>query len=420
LSATLVAPEGRTLQFLLLTFASLVAAFSRFTVSPLQESMRVSLAFSDNQMALLQGPALALPMVLASIPLGLLIDRCSRVRLLIIFAVLDLAGSLFTALASSFPVLFAARCLVGLAVAGVGTTTYSLLADLYEPAQRGRASMVVVVGQYAGMSAAFALGGVLLTRSGKGVDGWQWAMLWMTGPMLLVIFSTLPMREPPRTGVAIENPTIRQALAEAWRHRLVIGPLMVGSVMAEMAVLAALTWASPALARDFALTPAQIGTIMAMTVLVSGVVGPVAGGFLADLCQRTGGPRRTLLALSGLALLSAPLGLFSVVSGVTSASVLLVVFMTVIGAILVVGIALFTIVIPNEVRGLCIAVLAGTQVLFAVALAPVTVSLLSSVLGGPAMIGKALAVVCVTVGVLGAAAFMFGRRYFAKFEPALA
>jgi hypothetical protein len=39
--------------------------------------------------------------------------------------------------------------------------------------------------------------------------------------------------------------------------------------------------------------------------------------------------------------------------------------------------------------------LAGAQVLFGVALAPVTVSVLSGILGGPAMIGKALTLVCV-------------------------
>jgi MFS family permease len=374
-------------QFVLLTLAATVAAFARFTMSPLQEAMRVALSLSDNQMALLQGPALALPMALAAMPLGLLIDRYSRVRLLIIFAALDAVGSLLTGVATSFFMLFIARCMVGLAVAAIGTTAFSLLADFFEPAQRGRASMVLVVGQYGGMSAAFAAGGALLAVSGTGSMGWQAAMLWLTVPMVVVIFSTLLMREPPRTGLVIKNPSPRQSFIELWRYRSVIAPLMLGLILAEMAVLAVLTWAAPALSRSFGLSPGQVGAVVAMALLVSGVVGPVAGGMLADFCQRVGGPRGTLTALTGLSLLAAPAGLFAVMPAMTAASVLLVAFMTLIGAIMVTGIALFTIVVPNELRGLCMATLAGAQVIFGVALAPVTVSLLSGALGGGDMIG---------------------------------
>jgi predicted MFS family arabinose efflux permease len=405
----------RGFQFVLLTLAATAALYARTAVSPLQETMRIALVLSDNQMALLQGPALALPMVIASVPLGVVIDRHSRVRLLLIFAGCALAANLLTALASHFSMLFAARCLSGLAVTAIIVAAYSILADLYSPEQRGRAGMVVLIGQFGGMAAAFALGGALVTVFGPGPNGWRWAMFWLTGPLVPVIFLMLAMREPVRTGVAIENPSAPQAFTELWQLRTVIVPLLAGLVMVETASGAALVWAAPTLSRRFALSPERVGAIMSMAVLVGGVLGSIAGGILADLCQRTGGPRRTISLLSGLALLSVlPAGLFAVVMQVGFATVLLVMFMAIVGAIIVAGVALFTIVIPNELRGLCLAAMVGANTLFGIALAPLAVSLLSGAIGGPVMIGKALALVCVAAGLLSAATLAFGRRYFPR------
>ncbi len=100
--------------------------------------------------------------------------------------------------------------------------------------------------------------------------------------------------------------------------------------------------------------------------------------------------------------------------GVASASVLLALGTTIIGATLSMGVTLFTIVVPNEVRGLCLSISAATNSLFGVALAPVFVSVLSGLIGGPSMIGTALTLVCVTASLFGAATFAFGRRCFPR------
>lgn len=403
---------ARGFQMLLLTIAVFAGTYARTAVSPLQEAMRIALGLSDNQMALLQGPALALPMLVAAVPLGLLIDRYSRVRLLFMLAVVEMTGSVLTAAASNFALLFTARCVVGLAAFAINPVGLSLLADLYAPAQRGRATMAMAMGQFAGMSAAFALGGALLARSGSAPERWQWTMLCLAGPLALVALLMLVMREPPRTGLVLETPTARAAWTELWRYRAIIAPLLGGLVMAEMAIGAILVWTAPTLSRSFELAPSRVGAIIATGLLVSGVSGPIGGGALADLCHRGGGPRLTISVLSAVALLTVPASLFAVTADTTLAGVLFVVFMTVLSAIVVTATTLLTIVIPNELHGLCMALLAGIAVLFSIALAPVTVSLLSSRMGGLDMIGKALALVCVTTSALGGVAFALGRRHF--------
>src|SRR5262249_9675723 len=151
-------------------------------------------------------------------------------------------------------------------------------------------------------------------------------------------------------------------------------------------------------------SPERIGTVLATGLMLSGVLGPVLGGLLADLCQRTRGPRWTSSMLAGLALVTVPAAAFGTLPGPNSASCLLVVFMTLVTAVAVMGTGLFAVVIPNQVRGLCMAISAGVPALM-LGLAPLIVSLVANTMGGPAMIGDALARVGMASGVLGAVGF---------------
>lgn len=409
---SLVAPAGRGLELMLLSLAVSASSYALTIIGPLQEAMRISLALSDNQTALLQGPTRALPSIIAAIPFGLLIDRYSRIRLLFVFSVLNVVASIGAALAPNFALLFISRCLVGLGGAATLIGVISLIADLYAPAQRGRAIMVIGIGQVGGTSAAFALGGALLAIFGSGSNGWRWAMLWLSCPLVAVIGLVLAMREPMRRGVAIQGCSARRAFAELWRYRAVIAALLSGLVIVDIAFGAAYIWAAPAFSRRFALSSDRIGAIMALVLLVGGVLGPITGGVLADLSQRTGGPRRTGLILSAMAFVSIPEGLFAVAPSVTVATVALAMLLTIVPAISLMVTTLCTVIVPNEVRGLGTALLTAASQFFGYALAPLVVSLLSGALGGPDMIGEAVSLVCVTASILGSAIFACGSRHF--------
>jgi MFS family permease len=299
-------------------------------------------------------------------------------------------------------------------VAATTIAVLSLFGDLYPPAQRGRATMVMAIGQAGGASAAFALGGALLTIVGLGPHSWRWAMFWMNAPLVAVLFTMLATREPPRTGVAIKDPTPRESYVEFWRYRGVIVPLLIGEAMIGTALGAPMIWAAPTLSRSLSLSPERVGAIMALVMLVSGVVGPIWGGVLADFCQRTGGPRRSVFALGGLTLLCTPMSLFAVAPGAVVSGFLLVLFIASISAASVMGTTLITVVIPNELRGLCIGVVTATTVLFSVGLAPLMVSLLSGAIGGAGLIGRALAMVCALTCFLATLTFGFGIRYYPR------
>jgi len=307
--------------------------------------------------------------------------------------------------------------LAGLASAATLIAAFSLVGDLYVPAQRGRATMVVLMGEIGGAPAAFALGGVLLTMSSGvsatfGLEGWRQALLWMCAPLLPIVLLLLMLREPPRTGVVVKNPSVREVWPQLWRYRLVVVPLLLARVMVWIADGAVLVWAAPTFARSFGLSPDRIGAIMATSLLVSGILGPLLGGPLADFCQRSGGPRRTVSAMCVLALLSVPAALFSITPNASLASFTLAAFLMLGFTIGTMALTIATIVIPGELRGLYVAITITVGATFSIGVAPLLVSGLSGVLGGPAKIGLALAIVCVTTSILGALVFSIGRRYF--------
>src|SRR3569833_241341 len=110
---------------------------------------------------------------------------------------------------------------------------------------------------------------------------------------------------------------------------------------------------------------------------MSGESGSMLGGVFADACLRQGGPVRTLARLIVLSTVAAPAALYAFVPGAPVASVLLTVFITIMTAASVMGTTLFIIVIPNELRGLCTAVMMASCVVVGSGLAPLMVSALA-------------------------------------------
>jgi len=390
----------------LVLLCGVAANYARASFSPLQEAIRVGLSLTDNQIALVQGIAVALPISLAAFPLSLVVDRGKRVRLLLTFAVINLLGTLLTAVSTNFAMLFLARGLVGLGAFGTGMTIPSLISDLCTPATRGRALSLSGIGYVIGRSIAFAAGGTLL----GGKDGWQSVMLWLSVPLIAVVIVALLLREPPRGEVMEAGAARQDRLVEFWRYRGTILPILVGFVVVEMADAAALIWAAPIFARNFSLSAAHVGSLMGMVLLCSGIAGMFAGGMLADFCQRRGGNRRAIFLMSCLALLSVPASCFALAPSPLLASVLLALLIMVGSILAIMSSAVLVVAIPNELRGLSMGAAIFGNTVFCIALAPLLVSTIASVIGGPSPLAIALSAVCVSTSLVGAVVLLKGAR----------
>jgi len=394
-------------QLLLLASATWAATYVRYTTGPVQEAMHQALAITDNQMAVLQGSAVAVSMVIGAIPVGLLADRISRKAIVLVASAFALVALLLCSRASSYDGLLLARFLLGLSIAGMLVPSYAMAGDWVAPTYRGRATMMLTLGETLGSPAAFALGGFLLVFA-----DWARALLWMSVPMVAALVLVTVIREPVRREVNVTRPPLRSILPLLWAHRRVAVPLQLGRATLFIADGAVLAWAAPLFTRKFHLSPDRIGYTMGIALLVAGFAGPLLGGPLVDLCQRYGGPRRVMLCIAALAAVSVPIGLFALASSAFLAAIMLAAFIAIGFTISAAALALTLIVIPGELRALNVGVSLIVGSVFFIALAPLAVSGLSGALGGEGALPQSLAIVCGGASLINAIYFASVVRHF--------
>jgi MFS family permease len=359
-----------------------------------------------------------LALVVFSIPVGLLVDRFNRVRLMIALALVWTLGTVLTAVSQGAVMLFIARVLTATGVTGALTAALSLTADLCLPAQRGRGMLVVNIGKMMGLAGAFAVGGWLFgaftsgtLTSIAGLAPWRATHAVLAVISLTLILPLLLLREPARREVAAATHAPFKVLAaELWSRRRFLLPLFVGQVAVVMADNAALVWAAPVLSRRFGLQPGDFAGWMGALVLVSGLGGTLLGGFTADLGQKSGRRGGLLIGALVAAIIGVPAALFPIAPSVTGFA-LAFGTLSLCGAVtgLATSVAL-TVLIPNELRGLCIGAFIAFAGLIGFGIAPSLVTGVSALLGGEGHLAPALAIVGGVTGVLSVAAFFLAIR----------
>lgn len=387
--------------------------------SIVQEAAKAELGLSDKMLGLIQGVSAAVPLVLFSIPIGILVDRTHRVRLLILFALIWTVGTAWTAFAGGVGTLFTARMLTGIGTTGALTAALSLTADYCLPAERGRAMLIVNLGKSFGQAGAFALTGWILGLivAGGLTLGLASDVAWRSTHVILALVSValcLPllfMREPARREIEAQaGAPFRIVLRELMARRAFLAPLFAGQTSVVMADAAASIWAAPVLQRNYGIAPEIFAGWLGLIVLIAGIAGAILGGVAADLGQKSGRRGGLLIGAIVAAACGIPAALFPVMGDATG-------FMVAIGALilsgsvtgLVTSVAL-TVLIPNELRGLCIGAFISIAGLIGFGLAPVLVTLVADLLGGEAHLAPALAIVGVAVSVASLIAFVIAMR----------
>lgn len=403
---------------LLLSTVLAVGAGAQLVFSPLQELIKGELSLSDFQISLLQGLAAALPIALFSIPIGRMVDRSNRVRLLIAMGLVWTIGTLMTAFAHSFELLFVARALASVGVVCGLTAALSLAADLSTPDQRGRAQVVLSVGRMFGSALAFALGGALVgmltahpAAWADGMAPWRGVHVIFAVVSLLLILPLFFFREPARHESShVVNPSFGEAMHAIWQRRVLLAPLFLGQVTVVMADASAGIWAAPVLVRDYGLQPEQFGAWMGMVIFGSGLIGSILGGVLADFGHKGRIRGGILIGAVIASIASIPAAFFPVMPTVTGFALMLTV-MLMGGAIagLVTATAL-TVLVPNELRGVCLGAFMVVGAVFGLGVAPTLVTLVSSLLGGEAHVAQALTIIGVASSAIAAVGFLSAMK----------
>lgn len=267
------------------------------------EPLRREFGLNDTMLGLL-ATAFVLVYALAGLPLGRLSDRVQRSRVL---AGGVFVWSLFTAAAGmawNVATLLVSRIGVGIGEASCAPAANAIIGDLYESKKRARAIGLFMLGLPVGSLACFALGGYFTQ-----VYGWRAMYLLAAVPGLIVAVMAWRLRDPVRGAKEAVAVDADQVIDRPYRRVMAIPTLwwiIFSGATINFAAYSLGNFLPALLARFHGASITQAGISAAIALGATGLVGLVAGGWIADgLHTRF---RRGRLIYGALAmLLSAPL-----------------------------------------------------------------------------------------------------------------
>jgi len=241
-------------------------------------------------------------LLVVPIPAGALSDRTGRRAPMVAgLALLAVASAAFGA-GTNLPTLFVARLMQGAADAITWVIGFALLADAYEPGERGRMTGIVMAGASFAYMIGPSLGGWLYEMGGVRLPFFALAVF---AALAAAIFAIVNLDSgPARLAQAGRVPARDRVPAAA----IVREPAVLACSAAVLAIATTLAMFEPVVALHLetrvGLTPARVGLVFAPAALANMGLHPLFG----RLADRWGARRFTLI---GLALTAAVLPLTS-------------------------------------------------------------------------------------------------------------
>jgi len=242
---------------------------------------------NDAQVGLL-GTAFLLVYAVAALPFGYWGDRGVRRTVIGVGVTIWSVATLFSGLAANYVQLFLTRAVVGIGEASYYPAGTSLVSDYFPKEERGRVMSIWGAGSAIGIAVGYAGGGVVADHL-----GWRSAFYFAAVPGLLFAFLAFTLREPLRgsmekLGMAVRRTT--DATARTFINLMRI-PTLRASILAQTVLYFVLAsnafWLPTLLHRRFDLSISGAGLLAGVVLVVGGLIGTLAGGWIADRRART-------------------------------------------------------------------------------------------------------------------------------------
>ncbi len=296
---------------IVLTGLNLLDYLDRQLLAAVLTPIKTELNLSDEQLGTIQS-AFMWGYFLTSPIFGYLGDRVPRRWLVAAGVFVWSFGTLMSGHVSALGALIFFRVLVGFGEASFGTISPGWIADLFPSGKRNNAISIFYLAIPVGSALGYILGSWIAAH-----HGWRAAFLWAGYPGLLLAFVLFLLREPKRgasdtvtvaAGADLAKKTGWLAALRSYiellqfrQYRLVIA----GYVAQTFAMGGFALWAPTFLHRVHHMKNEDAGDFFGKSLVISGLVATLGGGFVATAWQRrTGRGYAGMLALSSL--LTAP------------------------------------------------------------------------------------------------------------------
>jgi MFS family permease len=416
--------EARFSQVVLMA-VGLFTTMDTYIVTLLIEPIKHELHLTDVQVGLANTTALFGVYGLLCIPMGVLADRCNRVRMLIGAIMLWCIGLFVTGLSTNLALLVTGKALLGVANAASTPATLSVMADYFAPERRSMAISSFGMGQVIGQAAAILVGGLgfaaldhlALSNPGAlfGLSAWRAiSLLFALGGLALLPF-LFTMREPARQEV-IEGK--RGSFRELWAFRRFLFPVIAGTACVSGMAVGVLNWVPAVLTRIYGQQPGDFAGWFSAVTLAAGLIGMIAAGKILTVLQRRMGRRKMTWPAAIALACCAPASLMAVMPSLylfAACALVFIIGYAVAAAVVVIAMSFS---IPNELRGAATGLNVVT-VSIASGLAAPLVAVTGGMSGGDANLGRAMGIVGLSLAVLGCLCFIRASSGSGQNNPAI-
>lgn len=269
---------------------AIVNSMDRTIIAALAEPLKAEFHLSDTQFGFLAGMAFAISYTLCGIPIGLMVDRVNRAKLLASLAFVWGGATMVMGAATSFMGLVVTRLCVAGAESGGSPTSVSLLGDYFPPDKRATAIGAFYSASGIAAFLSFALAGWIGAHY-----GWRVAIICAGAPgVILGTLAFFTLREPKRG--AFEAPSAAAAAKPARASLRTIGATMVrlptlrylgiASVLSVFGVAGTGAFTASFFTRVHGLPLAEAGLVTGLVMGGAYALGAVLGGFMSDLTAK--------------------------------------------------------------------------------------------------------------------------------------
>lgn len=292
-------PAANWYALAILTLIYSVHFLDRAMISIIVEPVRAEFHLNDSQIGLLTGLAYGATFALAGIPLGMLIDRVNRVKLLALLVAIWSGMTVLAGMSQSYIQLLLARMGVGGSEAGASPASLALISDLFPPSKRSTAIGCFFLSTGIGALLSIFIGGWVTAHY-----GWRTAMLIAGAPgLLLAIILILTVREPERgatdnvASVTKSAPSLNDVI-QYIGDKAALLHLMAGFALTAGGVASIGTWLPSFLMRFHGFNVKEAGLSFAVAAGIFGAIGSFVGGMLSDKVAKNRPRRRMDLGMT--------------------------------------------------------------------------------------------------------------------------
>jgi len=267
---------------LLMVGINLLNYLDRYVAAAVAPQVQDELHLTNSEVGLF-GTAFLLVYAIAAIPFGYWGDRGVRKTVIGVGVTIWSIATVLTGFARNYAQLFLSRAVVGIGEASYYPAGTSLMSDWFPKEQRARVMSLWGAGSTIGIALGYAGGGYIAD-----VLGWRAAFFIAGIPGLLLAFLAFQMREPLRGAVEKAGPAVARTAEASFRKFLDLLkiPTLRATIISQTLLFFVLAsnafWLPTVLQRRFEMSSTRAGLLSGAVIVVGGLIGTLAGGWLAD------------------------------------------------------------------------------------------------------------------------------------------